>query len=115
MTWGCCTPDGRCQRGHGCPAGGACHGHPGCADTNCPGHPGRGHARNGGASINLSRVQLVAGPQRRAHRSIWADLLVAFAKGTTAALALIGLLCLGTLATGAEPTDFKPTHKKVIT
>lgn len=21
MSWGCCTPDGRCQQGHGCPAG----------------------------------------------------------------------------------------------
>jgi hypothetical protein len=115
MSWECCNLRGECQQGPGCPAGGACHGQAGCADTNCPGHPGRGHARNGGASIDLSRVQLVAGPQRRAHRSIGADLLMALAKVVAAALALIGLLCLGTLATGAVPTDFQQTHKKVTT
>jgi hypothetical protein len=66
-------------------------------------------------SIDLSRVQLVAGPRRRAQRAIGADLIAAFAKVAAAALALVGLLCLGVLATGAEPTDFQPTHKKVTT
>lgn len=38
--WSCCNPVGKCERGLGCPAGGACHSMPGCADTLCPGHPG---------------------------------------------------------------------------
>lgn len=38
--WSCCNPAGKCERGPGCPAGGACHSMPGCADTHCPGHPG---------------------------------------------------------------------------
>lgn len=45
MTWDCCTPTGLCQRGPGCPAGGACHSQAGCADTPCPGHPGTRVAR----------------------------------------------------------------------
>lgn len=40
--WSCCNPAGQCERGHGCPAGGACHHRPDCADTHCPGHPGDG-------------------------------------------------------------------------
>jgi hypothetical protein len=39
----CCNDFGRCARGPGCPAGGACHGLPGCQDTSCPGHPGTGN------------------------------------------------------------------------
>lgn len=38
--WSCCSPSGKCERGPGCPAGGACHSMLGCADTHCPGHPG---------------------------------------------------------------------------
>lgn len=38
--WSCCNPAGKCDRGQGCPAGGACHAMPGCQDSHCPGHPG---------------------------------------------------------------------------
>lgn len=37
--WSCCNPVGRCDRGHGCPAGGGCHHSPDCQDVHCPGRP----------------------------------------------------------------------------
>lgn len=43
--WSCCNPAGQCERGHGCPAGGACHSMLGCNDIYCPGHPGAKVAR----------------------------------------------------------------------
>ncbi len=44
--WSCCNPVGRCDRGHGCPAGGGCHHSPDCQDIHCPGRPSSRADRN---------------------------------------------------------------------
>lgn len=44
--WSCCNPVGRCDRGHGCPAGGGCHHSPDCQDIHCPGRPSSRTDRN---------------------------------------------------------------------
>lgn len=44
MNWSCCTPNGKCQRGHGCPAGVDLHQGDKAEHPECPiGHPGQAH------------------------------------------------------------------------
>jgi len=114
MSWGCCTPDGRCQRAHGCPAGGACHSQPGCADTRCPGHPGPAKPQPGAHRVDLRRVQLCAAPKRQADCSVIEQVVSGFAKGLLILEAILGLIFVLLLLTGHK-ADNPPTQTQTKT
>jgi hypothetical protein len=110
MSWDCCTPTGACQRGHGCPAGGACHSQPGCADTACPGHPGQVLAARKTATPDLRRVQLdgTRAGGRKARRSALAYLC----KRLLQLVVVVAVVFVLGLASLALPLDDDNAHKR---
>lgn len=88
----CCTDFGTCERGHGCPAGTACHGSPDCRDLDCPGRPAR-KVRPYPSTPDDADLPVTMTP-------IWRDHLGWMATAMTRVLAMVGIVCLGAIAAG---------------
>ncbi len=102
MSWDCCTPDGQCQQGPGCPAGIGCHGLPGCKDTACPGRPDGGRVACASKRPSVHRVMLDGGPAKAATPRP----LLHIAKRVTQLAAVAALVLIWALVT--ETADGAP-------
>jgi hypothetical protein len=109
MSWDCCTPTGACERGHGCPAGGACHGQAGCEDTRCPGHPGQVTGRHKPA-VDLRRVRLDGGDASGRKVGRGALLVGKRVMQLVAAFAVVAIWAAACVVTEGADGTYKPTH-----
>ncbi len=86
--WGCCTPDGRCQQGPGCPAGTVFGQPPAQARPECV--------------DRLRRVQLAAQPKPEAERGVLTAVLWGVVKGGLLAFAVVGMVFTGMVVVEAS-------------
>ena len=98
-SWECCTPDGKCQQGPGCPAGTVfgqptVWARPECVDR-------------------LRRVQLAAQPKPEAERGVLAAVLWGVVKGAVLFFVVVGMVFTGMVVVEASAPVVK-TVKVVV-